>query len=200
MLKAKDIMTENVATIRGSATVAEAVKLMRLKELRALIVEARNEDDAYGIVTETDIVGKVVASGKNPKQVRVYEIMTKPCIVVNPDLSVEYVARLFAQTGIWRAPVIQGDLLGIVSVTDILTKSDFLDSPKVDYLKLEIENAIATAKSATASKGADSTESAEAWGLVEELEVELANLTGQKLETTAAEEFTKTERVLAGVN
>ena len=200
MLKAKDIMTENVATIRGSATVAEAVKLMRLKELRALIVEARNEDDAYGIVTETDIVGKVVASGKNPTQVRVYEIMTKPCIVVNPDLSVEDVARLFAQNGIWRAPVIQGDLLGIVSVTDILTKSNFLDSPKVDYLKLEMEKAIAAAKSATASKGADSTESADAWGLVEELEAELANLTGQKPETTAAEEFAKSQPVLAGVS
>jgi len=56
--------------------------------------------------------------------------MTKPCIVVNPDLRVEYVARLFAQNGLLRAPVIQGELLGIISVTDILTKSNFVEQPQ----------------------------------------------------------------------
>lgn len=197
MLKAKDIMTENVATIRGSATVAEAVKLMRLKELRSLIVEARNEDDAYGIVTETDVVGKVVASGKDPKQVHVYEIMTKPCIVVNPNLSVEYVARLFAQNDIWRAPVIQGDLLGVISVTDIMTKSDFLDSPKVDYLKTEIEKAVAAAKAVTESKGSNSQESVDAWVLVADLQAELGNFTGEKQEIVTEQ---KVERELAAVH
>jgi CBS domain-containing protein len=130
MMKAADIMTKNVVTIRGSATVAEAVKLMKEKGLRALIVERRHDQDAYAIVTETDIVYKVTAFGKDPKQVRVYEIMTKPCVVVNPDLGVEYVARLFANTGIRRAPVITSELLGIISVTDILTKSDFVEQPK----------------------------------------------------------------------
>lgn len=63
-MKARDIMTEDVATIRSSATVAEAVKLLKLKELRSLIVEPRDDGDAYGIVTVTDIVSKVVAYGK----------------------------------------------------------------------------------------------------------------------------------------
>ena len=49
--------------------------------------------------------------------------MTKPCIVVNPDLSVEHVARLFAQYHIRRAPVIKEKLLGIVSVSDILHRA-----------------------------------------------------------------------------
>jgi CBS domain-containing protein len=111
-LKAKDIMTTEVVTIEPSATVAEAVALMKEKGLRALIVERTNEEDAYGIVTETDIVYKVVAQGLSPQSVLVREIMTKPCIVVNPDLSVENVARLFAMTGIRRAPVIRERLLG----------------------------------------------------------------------------------------
>ncbi len=123
MLKAKDIMTTEVVTIDGSATVAEAVALMKEKGLRALIVERRHEEDAYGIVTETDVVYKVAAYGKDPKAIHVHEIMTKPCIVVNPDLGVEYVARLFANTGIRRAPVIKEQLLGIVSVTDLLRKA-----------------------------------------------------------------------------
>lgn len=123
MLKAKDIMTTEVVTIQGQATVAEAIALMKEKGIRALIVERQNEEDAYGILTATDIVCKVVAYGKDPKTVQVHEVMTKPCIVVNPDLGVEYIARLFANTGIRRAPVIKEQLLGIVSVTDILRKA-----------------------------------------------------------------------------
>ncbi len=133
MMKAEEIMTKEVVTISGSATVAEAVKLMKDKKLRALVVETRTEDDPYGMVSETDIIHKVAAYGKDPKQMRVYEIMTKPCIVVNPELGVEYVARLFANTRISRAPVIKGGLLGIISVSDILRKSDFVEKPKSNF-------------------------------------------------------------------
>lgn len=133
MMKAREIMTKEVVTIRGYATVAEAVKLMKEKGLRALVVEPRHDMDPYGLVTETDIVYKVAAFGHDPKKMHVYEIMTKPCIVVNPDLGVEYVARLFAQAGIRRAPVIQGGLLGIISISDILRKSDFVERPKSNF-------------------------------------------------------------------
>lgn len=76
-------MSQDVATIRGSVNVAEAVQLMRLKGLRALIVEPRHDGDAYGIVTETDIAYKVVAHGKDPQRTHIYDIMTKPCVIVN---------------------------------------------------------------------------------------------------------------------
>ena len=133
MMQAQEIMTKNVITISGSATIAEAVKLMKDKNLRALIVERRSEADPYGIVSETDIVYKVAAFGHDPKKMRVYEIMTKPCVVVNPDLGVEYVARLFANTRIRRAPVVKGELLGIISISDILNKSDFVEKPKSEF-------------------------------------------------------------------
>ena len=130
MMRAKEVMVRDVVTISGSATVAEAVKLMKDKGLRSLIVERRSDIDPYGIVTETDIVYKVAAYGKDPKKMRVFEIMTKPCIVVTPDLGVEYVARLFANTKTRRAPVIQDKLLGIISISDILRKGDFVEKPK----------------------------------------------------------------------
>ncbi|MDH6068727.1 CBS domain-containing protein [Chrysosporum ovalisporum APH033B] len=133
MMKAEEIMTTKVVTIRGSATVAEALTLMKANKLHSLVVEPRTENDPYGIISETDIVYNIAAYGKDPKQVRVYEIMTKPCIVVNPELGVEYVARLFASTGIRRAPVIKGKLLGIISITDILRKSDFVENPKSNF-------------------------------------------------------------------
>ena len=130
MMRAEEIMTKDVVTISGSATIAEAVKLMKDKGLRALIVDRRSDSDPYGIVTETDIVYKVAAFGHDPKKMRVYEIMTKPCVIVNPDLGVEYVARLFSSTRIRRAPVVKGELLGVISISDILNKSDFVEKPK----------------------------------------------------------------------
>ena len=187
MMKAQDIMTADVETIRGSATVAEAVKIMNDLCLRALIVERRHDQDAYGIITETDIIYKVIAYGKDPAKVRVYEIMTKPCITVNPDLGVEYVARLFANTGIRRAPVIQDSLIGIISVTDILSKSDFLEKPKSVLLDQQIQDAIAEAKKISAEKGVNSKDCAVAWDIVEELQAEAAHQRAQALEKTAFE-------------
>ncbi|NEO33042.1 MAG: CBS domain-containing protein [Symploca sp. SIO3C6] len=189
MLKAQDIMTKDVVTIRGSATVAEAVAKMKHHSLRALIVERRHEQDAYGMVTEADIIYKVVAYGKDTKQVRVYEIMTKPCIVLNPELGVEYVARLFANTGIRQAPVIKEQLLGIVSVTDILTKSDFVEQPQSAIFDDAIQKAVAEAREICKAKGSTSKECAAAWDIVEELQAEAAHQRAQKPTKTAFEEY-----------
>ncbi|WP_413167055.1 CP12 domain-containing protein [Capilliphycus salinus ALCB114379] len=189
MLKAKDIMTTDVVTIRGSATVAEAVKKINEHAVRALIVERRHEQDAYGIVTETDIIYKVTAFGKDPKKMRVYEIMTKPCIVVNPDLGVEYVARLFAQTHIHLAPVIQDTLLGVISIGDILRKGDFVEKPKSILLEERIEQAIQEARATCAEKGATSKECAAAWDIVEELQAEAAHQKAERIEKTAFEVY-----------
>lgn len=139
-MQAKEIMTKDVVTVSGSATISDAVATMKAKGLRALIVEPRYHGDPYGIVTETDVVYKVAAHGLDPKKMHVYEIMTKPCLVVNPELGAEYVARLFANTHIRRAPVIQKGLLGIISISDILRKSDFVENPKSDFDRYCKEN------------------------------------------------------------
>ncbi len=188
-MKASDIMTKEVVTIRGSATVAEAVKLMKERKLRALIVALRNSEDAYGIVTDTDIVYKVAAYGEDPSLVKVYEIMTKPCISINPDLGIEYVGRLFANTGIRVAPVIKGQLLGIISVSDILYKSNFVEQPKSVQLQEEITTARDSARNICKEKGATSPECAAAWDIVEELQAEAAHQRNKKPQKTYFEEF-----------
>ena len=123
MLKAKEIMSPNVVTVQESAWVAEAIALMNEHHVHALIVEPKDEDDAYGIISDADIAYKVIALGQDPKALSVREVMTKPCVVVNPDLSIEHVARLFANYHLHRAPVIQKKLLGIVSVGDIIRQA-----------------------------------------------------------------------------
>jgi len=117
---AADAMTAEVVSIDGSATVADAIKRMREKKVSSLLVNRRDHADAWGIVTRKDVVHKVVDPGKDPHQVKVFEIMSKPLITVSPGLALKYCARLFNTAGIRRAPVFDGkDIVGILSNTDI---------------------------------------------------------------------------------
>ena len=135
-MKAADIMTTDVVTIDPLATIDLAAKVMKQHNLRVLIVERASNDDAYGIITATDLA-KAIANAKDPTKTCVCEMMTKPCIVVNPNLSVEHIAKLFAQAKIRIAPVIKDKLIGVVSLTDIITKTDYLTS-KIEYIPITL--------------------------------------------------------------
>jgi len=118
--KAMDLMTKEVKMIDGSASVTEAVMKMRQEKVSSLVVDHRNQDDAYGILTRKDIVNKVVDPGKDPNALKVFEIMSKPLITVSPGLQIKYCARLMHHAGIRRAPVFDGkNIIGILSNTDI---------------------------------------------------------------------------------
>ncbi len=188
-MKAADIMSQRVITIRAFATVAHAVKLMREHNLSSLIVERWDESDSYGIVSQTDIIYKVAAKGLNPEQVRVGEIMTKPCIVVNPELNIQSVAQLFANTGIRHAPIIKDELLGMISLQDLLLRSDFLEQPTSVLVQQKLEEKIAKARKISAEQGLASEESVKAWDLVEDLQVEQAHQQQKELGKTAFEEY-----------
>ncbi|MEM1254024.1 MAG: CBS domain-containing protein [Cyanobacteria bacterium P01_H01_bin.21] len=123
MLFVKDIMTKPVVVIRSSATIENAIWLMRTKRVRSLIVEAAHHQGPYGILTERDIVYKVIAKRRSPHFVRVDQIMRQPCICMPMNATLEEAAELFSESGIHRAPVIEdGELLGIISITDLLMK------------------------------------------------------------------------------
>jgi CBS domain-containing protein len=122
-LRARDIMQVEIASVPPETTVLDAALRMKREGVRSLIVERASPDDAYGIVTYSDIVSKVLALGMEPAEVTVEEIMNKPLVVVNPNLKVEYVARLFARTGIGHAPVISDhQLVGVISKTDLIVE------------------------------------------------------------------------------
>ncbi len=188
-MKVADIMSKKVITIRSFATVANAVKLMRDHSLNSLIVDRLDESDSYGIVTKTDIIHKVAAKGLDPKQVRVCDIMTKPCIVVNPDLSTQSVAQLFANTGIRRAPIIRDKLLGIISTTDLLLKGNFVEQPSSVLLQAQIEQKIAEARDICQEQGFGSDNCAAAWDLVEDLQASRAYQVTEELKHTAFDEY-----------
>ena len=188
-MKVSNIMTQDVVTIRSSATVAEAVKQMRRHGIQALIIDRNHEEDAYGIVTVTDIVAKVIAFGQDARHRRVYEIMNKPCIVLNPDLGIEYAARLLANAGIHSAPVVQQQLLGIVSMTDILQQGDFIEQPQTQTLMERLQHLEKTARQICDQKGPGSQACYDAWAVVDAIEAEIAHQQAEPIEKTAFETY-----------
>jgi CBS domain-containing protein len=171
-MKVSDIMTTEVLMIHSSATVAEAIAMMQNKKLRSLIVEPSDDADDYGIVTETDIVYATIAQEKDPEQVKIRQIMTKPCIVVDPDCSIPDVARLFVETGIQKAPVIKDQLLGIISITDIIMKMKVAQLSPTDILSQRIDEAILHSRVYSDPEAEIDHESEIAWNVVEELKSE----------------------------
>jgi CBS domain-containing protein len=176
MLQVKDIMTEAVLTIPASVTVAQAIALMQQQKIRSLIVICPDEPAEYGIVTERDIVYKVLSAETDPATLLVRDIMRHPCISVHPEMSVPEVARLFADTAIQRAPVIEdGTLLGVISATDLLMKINVGAQKMVDTLSLRIQEALHHARIVCDREEQTSRECAVAWDIVEELQAEASH-------------------------
>ena len=169
-MKAAEIMTTKVLTINNLATVAEAIAKMQTSKVRSLIVKPTDEEDAYGIITQTDIIYKVTAR-ENPEEVMVYQIMTKPCIVVNRDLSIKNVARLFAETGIQRTPVIQKQLLGMISVTDIMMKLK-VSQQLSDKISAKIQKALLHSRVFGDRQKSIDRDCEVAWDVIERLQTE----------------------------
>jgi len=120
-VRVRDVMTNNYVVIDGLTTVKEGIQLARSHDVKAIVVNKRNDDDEYGVVLMNDIAKKVLAQNRSPDRTNIYEIMTKPAMSVDPDMNVKYCARLFERFGISRAPVIEaGKIIGMVSYNNIV--------------------------------------------------------------------------------
>jgi predicted transcriptional regulator len=118
-----DVMEQDYTIVEGVATVAEALAVMREKNVHFLIVAKRHEHDEFGIVMIRDIAEHVLAPNRSPERTNVYEIMSKPVLSVQPEMDIRYCARLFHHFGISTAPVIQGDeIKGIVAYDQLVLK------------------------------------------------------------------------------
>ena len=118
MLKVKDVMVTDLVTIKADISVKKAVKVMNDFEIGCLIVVEKGQ--AIGIVTERDILKRVVVEGRNPEETLVGDIMSKPLIVVSPETSLEDAVEVMFKHKIKKLPVIDGGkLVGLVTFTDI---------------------------------------------------------------------------------
>lgn len=122
MTKARDIMTPGADYIGMDATVAEAAEKMAQNDYGAMPI-CNLEGRLQGMVTDRDIVTKVVAAGKDPRQCQVSELADQGEVVtIGADDSVEEALQTMKRHKVRRLPVIDGtDLVGMVSQGDIAT-------------------------------------------------------------------------------
>ena len=121
-LKVGDLMVEELHTIDGLATVADAMALMKLHSVSSLVVNPRNDDDELGLVVVADIARGVIADNRAPDRVNVYEIMSKPLLTLPDDMLAKYAVRLLVRFELSRAVVVDHDRnpLGMVTLRDLI--------------------------------------------------------------------------------
>lgn len=111
-------MVEDVITVEESVTVKNAVEIMNKYEIGCLIVTKRGKP--VGIVTERDMLTRVLAEMRSPEKTKIIDIMSRPLIVADPSMELEEAARLMFKTKVKKLPVVSnGKLVGLVTLTDI---------------------------------------------------------------------------------
>ncbi len=115
----KNVMTTNVVTVLPEETVATASRLMARDNLGALAVCSR-DGHLRGMLTDRDIVLRCVASGENPAELTVRQVMTRRLVTVSPEETTDQAASCMARQQVRRLPVEEeGKLVGMISLADL---------------------------------------------------------------------------------
>jgi CBS domain-containing protein len=111
-------MTESPQTAGPDMTAADAAGLMR--QLDVGVIPVADGGSLIGLVTDRDIVLRVVAGREDPDQVKLGDILTKSPVTVTPDTKLSDARNLMAEHRVRRLPVLKGDeLVGILSLGDV---------------------------------------------------------------------------------
>ena len=117
-LKVASAMVKDVVTVDTDATVKKAVEIMNKHEIGCLVVVKGNR--LVGILTERDMLKRVLGESRNPEKTKVSEIMTAPVITVSPTTHLEEAAKLMFEKNVKKLPVVsEGKLVGLITLTDL---------------------------------------------------------------------------------
>ncbi len=115
-----ELMQRGVQTVKETASLAEAIRLMGEKKLSSLIVEKEHEHDAYGILTRKDIITELSENWDGMASLNVADLATKPVITIQANTGVKHAVRLMRVAGVRRLAVLEGnELAGIISNSDV---------------------------------------------------------------------------------
>ena len=119
MRQIRQLMTVRPRTVKVGDTIVEAAKVMRGED--SGIAPIVDGDRLVGVLTDRDIVTRVIAAERDPRLVKVEEIASLNLVTVDPDQGLEEALRLMAQHQIRRLPVVEEDgrLIGIVAHADV---------------------------------------------------------------------------------
>ena len=131
MLTLKDIMAPTVFRVDGDTTLRDAARIMAARDLGSLLV-TRNHEPA-GIITEADLVRRVLARDLNPDTHTVEEVMSAPLITVEAGTGILEARDRMDQERVRHLLVTEnGDITGIISVRDLIHKPRLASSSPPD--------------------------------------------------------------------
>jgi Predicted signal-transduction protein containing cAMP-binding and CBS domains len=111
-------MITDVVTVEPTVDVRRAVRVMNDFEIGCLIVVEAGR--VVGILTERDVLKRVVDEGRKPEETTVGEIMSKPPITISPDADLETAIKVMFKNKIKKLPVVEnGKLIGLITFTDL---------------------------------------------------------------------------------
>ena len=115
-----ELMTRDVKFTREDTSLLDAIFKMQEFHVSSLVVEGANKSDGYGIVTQKDIITKLIDPEPGIQYSIVADVMTRPAITVSSTLSVSACVKLMKRLNIRRVPISDGDTIsGILSNSDI---------------------------------------------------------------------------------
>ena len=119
VVKVRELMSESLVSVDSEDTVIEAARLMDEKEISSVLVKHQRE--LVGIITDRDIITRILSKGLDAAKVRVSEVMSSPLITIEEDASVEEAAKKMAEHSIRRL-VVERDhqKVGIISESDMI--------------------------------------------------------------------------------
>jgi CBS domain-containing protein len=118
----RDIMMRNVKTVRTDDSALDAVVKMNKFHIGSVIVT--NNGRPIGIITERNILERIVEPRLDPSTVRVKDIMSSPVVTIDPNAAVEEAAQIMARKHIKKLPVVDGGkIVGVISTSDIVRTS-----------------------------------------------------------------------------
>lgn len=131
----KDYMVKEINTIDIEEDIVSAAEKMSQSPRCYLIVLER--DSPVGIVTEQDLVNKVLAKRRDPSKTKVRDVMSSPLITVDPDISLTEAAEIMKKTNVRKLPVAKDNILyGIITDRDIADAfTDYIDKSIRDVLR-----------------------------------------------------------------
>jgi CBS domain-containing protein len=119
-LLVKDVMSSPVVTLAEEATSNKVANIMDKNNVGCVIV-TNKEGKPLGIITERDLVIRVLAKNLKPDAIKAKEIMTTPLVTIEPEETISEAARRMSKLDIRRLGVVyKGELVGLVSSKDIL--------------------------------------------------------------------------------
>ena len=122
-MQVRDIMSQDVTALAPSCSIADVAAIMRELEIGSLPV--MNQDQLIGIITDRDIVVRVVAEGLDPHMETAEYHMTRDPIAASPDWPVARAAQLMLSRQFRRLPVMEGGkLVGYLSLRDLAHSED----------------------------------------------------------------------------